>query len=131
MSSQPEKGGEEEEVTGVTTRARSQQPLIPNLFNSYSNLPKKVKAVPDRNIASDPWEPLPYRIAKANVNNSNSKRGPRLANPEKVSKQIVLLSPQLGEDNVSQKKGRVIKVTKTGNSTTATRKGTVIPCNPA
>ena len=60
MSSQPEKGGEEEEVTGVTTRARSQQPLIPNLFNSYSNLPKKVKAVPDRNIASDPWEPLPY-----------------------------------------------------------------------
>jgi hypothetical protein len=37
MSSQPEKDGDNEDTPGMTTRAKSQQPLISNLFNSHAN----------------------------------------------------------------------------------------------
>ncbi len=42
MSSQPEKDGDNKDIPGMTTRAKSQQPLISNLFNSHVNLPYRV-----------------------------------------------------------------------------------------
>ena len=78
MSSQPAKDGEDKGLPGMTTRAKSQQPLISSLFNSHLNLAKKIRTFPDRRVACDPWETLPYRIAKAT-------RAPNIINPQKRS----------------------------------------------
>ena len=107
MSSQPEKVGEDKVLPGMTTRAKSQQPLISNLFNSHQNLPKKIRTFPDSRVVCDPWETRPYAIAKASAPPkiiNPHRRGQRLASPEKASKHMLYSSREdENEDKLKRK----------------------------
>ncbi len=69
----------------MATRARSQQPVIPNLFN-LAEMPKKLRTFPDTRVACDPWETRPYGEAKSGrapiVINAH-RRGQYLVSPAK------------------------------------------------
>ena len=67
MTSQPEKDCGGLDGPGMATRARSQQPIVSNLFYNFTNLniPKKIRTFPDRRVACDPWETRPYAIVKS------------------------------------------------------------------
>ena len=79
MSSHPEKDGDNKDIPGMTTRAKSQQPLISNLFNSHAN--------------------LPYRVAKA-TRSPDTINPQTLASPAKGSgKRVMLNSSPSGIDN--------------------------------
>ena len=86
MSSQPKKVGEDKGLPGMTTRAKSQQPLISNLLNSHNNnnLPKKLRTFPDRRAACDPWETRSYAIAKATP-------APIIINPHRRGQRLAIL----------------------------------------
>ena len=98
MSSHPGKDGDNTDIPGMTTRVKSQQPLISNLFNSHVN--------------------LPYRVAKATRDMSiihPQQRIQTLASPEKGSgKRVTLSSSPLGDSN-----GQPSRKINHGNSTTS------------
>ena len=58
MTTQPEKASVGQDGLGMATRARFQQPIVSNLFNDYSNLPKKSRTFPDRRVACDPGDSI-------------------------------------------------------------------------
>ena len=96
MTSQPEKDCGGLDGPGMATRARSQQPIVNNLFNNFTNLniPKKIRTFPDRRVACDPWETRPYSIVK-------STPAPMVVNAHWRGQYLV--SPAKGHDKVNKK----------------------------
>ncbi len=94
MTSQPEKDCGGQDGQGMATRARSQQPAIPHLFN-LSEIPKVLRTKPDARVACDPWETRPYGEAKAG-------RVPIVIDAHRRGQYLV--SPAKGHDKVTKKK---------------------------
>jgi hypothetical protein len=85
MTSQPEKDCGGQDGQGMATRARSQQPVIPHLFN-LPEIPKVLRTKPDTRVACDPWETRPYGEAKAGrvpIVIDAHRRGQYLVSPAK------------------------------------------------